>query len=130
MRLFNECPKLRNTRQGVATRYYKASALITLYLQLILPHIDYSDIWGNTYHTNLMPPSTLQKRVVRIICGIKARDHINILFINLKFKKCFDLIEYKTSVLMCTVKYKLLPIDIILFYSNEDSLHNTRQRDK
>ena len=67
---------------------------------------------------------------VRIICGAKARDHTNILFINLTFNKFVDLIEYKTSVLMYKVKYKLLPNNIqICFYSNEDSLHNTRQKD-
>ena len=81
--------------------FLKALALITLYFSLFLPHIDYcSDIWLNTYRTNLMPLFTLQKRVVRIICGAKARDQINILFINLKFIKLFDLIEYKTSAVL------------------------------
>ena len=78
-----------------------------------------------------MPLFTLQKIVVRIICGAKARDHTNILFINLTFIKFFDLIEYKISILMYKVKYKLLPNSIQrFFYSNEDSVHNTRQRDK
>ena len=74
--------------------FLKASALIILYFSLFLPHIDYcSEIWGNTYRTNLMPLFTLQKRVVRIICGANARDHTNILFINLTFITFFDLIE-------------------------------------
>ena len=30
---------------------------------------------------------------LRIICGVKGRDHKNILFINLKFITFFDLIE-------------------------------------
>ena len=51
------------------------------------------------------PIRSTKQRVVRIICGVKARDHTNILFINLRFIKFFDLIEYKTSVFMYKVKY-------------------------
>ena len=77
-----------------------------------------------------MPLFTLQKRVVRIICGAKARDLTNVLFINLTFITLLDLIEYKTSILMYKVKYKLLPNSIKkLFYSNEDNFCNTRQRE-
>ena len=77
-----------------------------------------------------MPLFTLQK-VMRIICGAKARDHTNILFINLTFIKFLNLIEYKTSILMFKVKYKLLPNNIQrFFYFNEDSLHRIRQRNK
>ena len=61
--------------------FLKASALITLYFSFFLPHIDYcSEIWGNTYRTNLIPLFTVQNRVVRIICGAKACDHTNIFF--------------------------------------------------
>ena len=78
-----------------------------------------------------MPLFTIQKRVVRIICGAKARDHTNILFMNLTFIKFFDLIEYKASISMYKVKYKLLPNSIQRFvYSNKNGLHNIRQRDK
>ena len=108
------------------TFFLKASALITLYSLLFFSYIDYcSEIWGNTYRTNLMLLLTLQKRVVRIICGTNACGHSNILFINLTFIKFFDLIEYKTSILMYKLKCKLLPNNIQrFFYSNEDSLHN------
>ena len=42
-----------------------------------------------------------------------------------------NLIQYKTSVLMYKVNYKLSPNTIQrFFYSNEDSLHNTGQRDQ
>ena len=102
--------------------------MITLYFSLFLLQILLRDM-GNTYRTNLMPLFTLQKKVVRIICGEKARDHTNILFINLTFSKFFDLIEYKTSALIYKVKYKLFPNSIQRFFcSNEDSLRNTRQR--
>ena len=58
-------------------------------------------------------------------------DNTHISFINFTFINFFYLIEYKTSVLMYKVKYKLLPNSSQrFFYSNEDSLHNTRQRDK
>ena len=49
------------------------------------------------------------KRVVIIICGVIARDHSTIFFINPTFINFFDLIKYKTSILMYKVKYKLLP---------------------
>ena len=76
-----------------------------------------------------MSPFTLQKRVERIICGAKAHDHTHILFINHTFMNYFDLIEYKTSLLMYKVKHILLPNSIQRFFYSNDSLHNIRLSD-
>ena len=92
---------MQSVKSKLAKFFLKASALITLYFSLFLPDIYYcSEIWGNTYRTNLKPLFTLQKIVVRIVCGAKVRDHTNILFINLAFINFFDLIEYETSIFM------------------------------
>ena len=79
--------------------FLKASALITLYFSLFLPHIDYcSEIWGNTYRTNLMPLFTLQKRVVRVIYGVKLWNGLHIAHKSCKNIFAFKQI-YKTSIL-------------------------------
>ena len=55
-----------------------------LYCSLILPYFTYCvEIWGNTYTTNIKPLVTLQKRAVRIIHKVEAREHTNGLFISL-----------------------------------------------
>ena len=56
---------------------------------------------------------------------------IQISYLLILNKNFFDLIEYKTSLFLYKGKHKLVPNSIQkIFYSNEDSLHNTRQRDK
>ena len=54
---------------------YNASCLINhdrmyiLYCYLFLPYISYcSEIWGNTYVTNIRCITVIQKRVIRLVC--------------------------------------------------------------
>ena len=71
-----------------------------LYCSLFLPYINYcSEIWGNTYCTNVECITVLQKRVVRLVCGARRLDHTNPLFKQLGILKCVDLVKFKTSLL-------------------------------
>ena len=63
-----------------------------LYCSLILPYINYcSEIWGNTYATNLECITVIQKRVVRLVCGARRLDHTGPLFTQLGILKFIDL---------------------------------------
>ena len=63
---------------------YKASKLITtagmytLYCSLFQPHISYrSELWGNTYASNVNCLCIIQRKVVRLICNADRLAHTN-----------------------------------------------------
>ena len=81
-----------------------------LYRSLFLPYINYcSEIWGNTYCTNVECITVLQKRVVRLVCGAKRLDHTNPLFKQLGILKFVDLVKFKTSIIMFKAYHNVLP---------------------
>ena len=105
------------------------NSLRTLYCSLFLPYINYcSEIWGNTYKTNLRPIVLLQKRAVRIIENVNRLHNTHLLFLKLKVIKFYDLIEYKTAIIMCKAKHEVLPENIQkLFRIEKHPNYNSRQ---
>ena len=88
-------------------------ALYILYCTLFLPYINYcSEVWGNTYVSNLMPICILQKRIVHIINKVGFLDYTNKLFIENKILKFLDLIKFKMVVIIYKARNKLLPANI------------------
>ena len=72
-----------------------------------------SEIWRNTYKTKLNYIISIQKKVIRAICGINdMRTHTSPLFYKYGIFKSADLIAYKTLIVMFKVKNNLLPIGI------------------
>ena len=77
-----------------------------LYCSLFVQYINYcSEIWGNTYATNVECITVLQKRIVRLVCG----DHINPLFKELGNLKFADFVKFKTSIIMYKAYHNELP---------------------
>ena len=103
-------------------------SLVRLYDSLSVPFLTYcSEIWGNTYKTNINCVYSLQKKVLRIVCNVDYRYHTNVLFKELRILKLFDSIELKTAMLMYKAK-KMLPLNIQrLFSVDEVTYYNTRQ---
>ena len=72
------------------------NARLILYYSLFLPYMSYCcEVWGNTYKSNIECMYLLQKKVVRIDCGVGYREHTNELFSELlqclpqsRFSKC------------------------------------------
>ena len=59
----------------------KKDSLLTLYYALVYPHISYcNQIWGNISANAMHKLITLQKRAIRIICGVHPRTHTAPLF--------------------------------------------------
>ena len=100
-----------------------------LYNSLFVPYLTYcSEIWGNTYKTNINCVYLLQKKVLRIVCNVDYRYHSNVLFKELRILKLFDSIELKTAMLMYKANKKMLPLNIQrLFSVDEVTYYNTRQ---
>ena len=96
------------------------SALRMLYFTLVYPYLIYANVaWGGTFTTNLTPLVTLNKKVVRILCGESHRSHTNPLF-------------KKTNILKIQCLHKFLLAQYIYKHPHIVSLashsHNTRQR--
>ena len=85
---------------------YKGSHVLTeralhiLYCSFALPYMtNCSEMWANTYRTNVLPVFVLkQKRLLRIVCRGKRFDHTILLFYKMHALKLFDLIELKTAI--------------------------------
>ena len=89
-----------------------------LYDSLFVPYFSYcSEIWGNTYKTNINCVYVLQKKVLRIVCNVDYH-----------MLKLFDIIELKTAMIMYKANKKMLPLNIQrLFSVDEVTYYNTRQ---
>ena len=102
---------VRSKLSKVTAIIYRASCIINqdgIYictvLLHILPYINYcSEIWGNTYATNVECITVLQKRVVRLVCAARRLDHTNPLFKQLGILKFADLVKFNTSIIMFNV---------------------------
>ena len=101
---------------------YRASFLIDtcgmhiLYYSLFLYIMCCAEVWGNTYATNVQCLVTLQKRVIRLLCGAKRLDHTTMLFYNLHILKVPDVVELKPAVIMFKAFHNLLPLNVQQFF--------------
>ena len=104
----------------------------TLYCSMFLPYINYcTEVWGNTYVTNIKPICLLQKKTVRIINNAGFNDHTNELFLTSKIIKFQDLVKFKTATVMYKAKNKLPPANIqYLFDTKEHLSYDLRGKNK
>ena len=126
---------VRSKLSKVAAIIYRASCLINqdgiymLYCSLFLPYINYcSEIWGNTYCTNVECITVLQKRVVRLVCGARRLDHTNPLFKQLGILKFVDLVKFKTSIIMFKAYHNVLPDSLQKMFTLRVQIYDTRQK--
>ena len=113
-------------------RCLNKSSLHTLYCSMFLPYINYcSEVWGNTYITNIKPICLLQKKAIRIINNSGFKDHTHELFLKSRVIKFLGLVKLKTAIVMYKAKNKLLPINIqTLFDSNVNVNYSLRNKKK
>ena len=105
------------------------NARLILYYSLFLPYVSYCcEVWGNTYKSNIDCLYLLQKKVVRIVCGVGYRDHTNELFSELRILKLIDIVKLRSACIMYKAHKKLLPNNLQLLISlDSDRNHITRQ---
>ena len=113
-----------------ARKLFDSETLTTLYYSFIYPYLQYCNhVWGNTHVTYLQKLHILQKRIVRIIAGVKPREHTAPIFKELKILSIFDINIYVISKFMYEVyHHEALNVFILMFKANADVHdHNTRQ---
>ena len=108
------------------------ASLRSLYFAFIYPYMMYCNhIWGNVCSIYLNKLVVLQKKVIRIIDGVKSRTPTANLFDNLNIMKVIDL----NAFLIAQVMHKVHTADIInafqcMFIANRYiHSHETRQSD-
>ena len=103
--------------------------LLTLYYSFIYPYLNYCvHIWGSSNDTVLRKLLLLQKKVVRIICGVNRLSHSEPLFKSLSVLTIPKLFKYNIGLLMYKYHHGLLPQILDIFERNQDVHHyNTRQ---
>ena len=118
---------------GVITKARKLldkNSLIILYYTFIYPYLCYCNhVWGNTYITYLDKLYTMQKKVVRIIYGVKPRTHTKPLFEDVKILDIFQINKYLIGKFMFKV-YKSTSLDIFMsmfVYNSSIHAYDTRQ---
>jgi len=114
-----------------ARKYLNKETLINLYYSFIYPYLIYCNhVWGNACKSYLEPLFRLQKKIVRIICGVKPREHTEGLFLKLKLLKLEKINTYLVSRLMFKVHHGIITMFGDMFIKNKD-IHNyeTRQSD-
>ena len=115
-----------------ARRYLNRDSLLSLYYSFIYPYLIYCNhVWGAAAKTHTRTLCTLQKRVVRIISGVKPRSHSDHLFKELNLLKFQDINTYLIGKLM----FKVYNDDLVIFetwFEKNNSFHdyNTRQKDQ
>ena len=98
-----------------------------LYCTLLTPYLTYCvEVWGNTYRSNLQPIFIMQKKAIRLINKVGYRDHTNVLFLNTKTLKFFDMVDFKTAQIMYKARHKMLPANVQKRFRERDGRYELR----
>ena len=101
------------------------TTMYILYCAIFLPYITYcSEIWGNTYPSNIQCICLLHKRAVRIVCGAGRLAHTP-LFSKLHTLKFEDITKLKTLNFMHNAYYNVLPSNLF-FFTKKNTPYATR----
>jgi hypothetical protein len=105
------------------------NSLIILYCSLFLPYLTYcSEVWANTFKSNIRPIVIQQKKVIRLISNEYRIAHTNPLFLKHKLLKFDDIVQLKTAIVMFKAKNNMLPSNLQnLFSLGMNSKRETRQ---
>ena len=87
-----------------------------------------SEIWGNTYATNVECITVIQKRVVRLVCGARRLDDTGPLFKQLGILKFIDLVKFKTSIIMFKAYHNELPGSLQKMFNLHVQKYDTRHK--
>ena len=118
---------------GILTKartFLNRETLVSIYYSFIYPHMTYCNhVWASTYETNLQKLITLQKRAVRMICGVSPRTSTATLFDQLKIMNSLKLNKYLIGRFMYRVYNSDVPnLFEELFVSNTSIYsYETRQ---
>ena len=113
-----------------ARKSFESETLLNLYNALILPHISYcAHIWGTTASIHLQRLYVLQKKIVRIICGVHPRTHTEPLYKALHVLNVEQIRDYSVALFMYKLTNCMLPSMFENMFISTSDVHDyyTRQ---
>ena len=103
-------------------KIFNTETLVSLYNSIVFPYLNYCvSIWGSAYPIHLKSVKTLQKKLVRIISGVKPRTHTIPLFEKLKILTIDEVFYYSTAMFMYKYVNNRLPtiFDVMFEYLSD-----------
>ena len=114
-----------------ARKSFETESLLNL-LNLIFPHISYCiHVWGTTASIHLHRLYVLQKKIIRIICGVRPRTHTEPLYKALYILNIDQVRDYSIALFMYKLMNHMLPSMFENMFIKTSDVHNysTRQTD-
>ena len=102
--------------------------VLSIYNAFVLPHLNYCvELWGNACMTYLQPLRVMQKKCIRLLCGVPATTHCKPLANELQLLLLDDIYVFSRGVLM----FKCFHNDIVTSSLLTRTMHlfNTRYSD-
>jgi len=93
-----------------ASRVLNRESMLTLYRSLIMPYLQYCNlIWGNAAKSHLQRLMLLQKRALRIVNGLGARDHTAPCLVRDNLLAVSDMHTLSCATFLYRLKFHLYP---------------------
>ena len=93
-----------------ARKTFNKETLTTLYHTMILPYLSYCiHVWGTASHIRIHGLFILQKKIVRIICGVPPKTHSLPLFKEIGVLNIAQLYQYSIGLFMYKFSHMLIP---------------------
>ena len=111
---------------------FETETLFNLYNALIFPHISYCiHVWGNTASVHLHRLYVRQKKIIRIIYGVRPRTHTEPLYKALHNLNIDQVSDYSTALFMYKLMNHMLPSMFENMFIKTSDVHNysTKQAD-
>jgi len=100
-----------------------------LYHSLIQPYLTYCNlIWASTYCNRLVCLTTLQKRIMRIICNVPYGAHTSNLFISLGILPFATMNKFHVGVFMHRLHTNTLPGNFSRWFRKNLDIHSHHTR--
>ena len=110
-------------------KIFKTETLISLYNSIVYPYFNYCVlIWGSAYPIHLQSVMILQKKLVRIISGVKPRTHTIPLFENMKILTVKEIFYYAVAMFMYKYANQRLPNIFDDTFSHVSDIHSHHTR--
>ena len=113
-----------------ARKSFESETLLNLYNALIFPDISYGiQVWGTAAALHLHRLHVLQKKIIRIVCGVHPRTHTDPLFKLLGILNIDKTRDYSVGLFMYELKKCMLPPIFEDMFIKTSAVHNysTRQ---
>ena len=119
-----------NRNNNKARKWLNQDSLLSLYYSFIFPYfIHRNHVWGTTYKTYIEPLTVLQKKINRIIPGVKPRTFTGPLFDRLKCLSCTNINKYLIGRRMFKIHNDEAHMFRTFFTKNDEiHTHDTRQK--